>query len=83
MTELIEIYESLKVGLPNIQEKKYQDFSTLFELSQTPKQKYGELFYKYFCLHLVSDQTLVSQIYPLGEEKAKKLISEIFKLKVS
>lgn len=83
MTELMATYERLKVGLPTITNVAFKDFSNLFNLSGLGEAKYGETFYKYFCLHRVSDQSLVSQIYPLGEEKAKNLISEIFKIKVN
>ena len=83
MTELMTTYERLKVGLPTITDVAFKDFSNLFSLSEISETVYGATFYKYFCLDRVSDQSLVSQIYPLGEEKAKKLISEIFKIKVS
>ena len=83
MTELLEIYASLKVGLPNISKADFINFNILFDLSKLDKSLYGATYYKYFCLDRVSDQSLVSKIYPHDKEQADKLISKIFNIQVN
>lgn len=78
MTELIELYRSLKIDLPEITKEAYLGFCRFFDKMGFQEVDFGKFFYIHFQLAHVDDQSQISQIYPLGKEKAQELISKIF-----
>lgn len=60
--------------------EEYAIFVQLYHNGEYGKQRYGQAFYNHFCLHKISDQAVLGNLYELDGNEAVKKIHSLFDL---
>lgn len=63
-----------------VEKAAYDEFLIQWNQDAFQQQRLGQAFYNFFNLHKLADQTLLTDLYEAGGQKATALVSRIFNI---